>query len=350
MSTSADVATSSSASAASAVAVQVLATTGNRGEWSSVTLELLGDAAALAKRLNGTVSVWVPTTPSADVSNVAELARHGVQHATLLRHDRFADWSSESIATALAANVHPGCRLLMLPGTARGEESAALLAARLDTVWIPDVLTLSVTRTGTIEIAAVQPGGKLSRGFRAEADRPVVITMRPGVAEAKPTATATDLIVQDVSVDLTACPQKTFVDRFLPADPRTVDLAVAYRIVSGGRGTGGPDGMQLVETLAHDLQASLGASRMVVDLGWASPERQVGQTGKTVRPDLYVACGISGASHHLAGMRDSRHIVAINSERTAAIHEVAHLSLHGDLHQLIPTIREALKKRTIEKK
>ena len=127
-----------------------------------------------------------------------------------------------------------------------------------------------------------------------------------------------------------------------------MDITHANRIVSAGRGTNGPAGIQLVARLAGALQASLGASRMVVDLGWVPQERQVGQTGRTVRPDLYVACGISGASHHLAGMRDSQHIVAINSDAAAPIHEVAHLSLRGDLQQVIPEIIAILQKRLKE--
>ena len=103
--------------------------------------------------------------------------------------------------------------------------------------------------------------------------------------------------------------------------------------------------MRRIASLAETLSASVAASRMAVDLGWAPPERQVGQTGKSVRPDLYVACGISGASHHLAGMRDSRHIVAINSDPDAPIHEVAHLSLYGDLHQVVPAIESAVARR-----
>jgi electron transfer flavoprotein alpha subunit len=104
--------------------------------------------------------------------------------------------------------------------------------------------------------------------------------------------------------------------------------------------------VHLVAGLADALEASLGASRLAVDLGWAPAERQVGQTGRTVRPDLYLACGISGASHHLAGMRESKHIVAINPDAAAPIHEVAHLSLQGDLHQVIPAIRAALQRRS----
>src|SRR5262249_21310335 len=114
---------------------------------------------------------------------------------------------------------------------------------------------------------------------------------------------------------------------------------------AGGRGTGGPEGMLAVERLAETLGASLGASRAAVDLGWAPVIRQIGQTGRTVLPDLYVACGISGASHHLAGMRHSKHIVAINPDRAAPIHDVAHLSLPGDLHRVLPAIEAAIRRR-----
>jgi electron transfer flavoprotein alpha subunit len=326
--------------------VGVLATRAASGPWSRVSLELLGDASTVARRWNGRVTSWVLEAPDAPPADWEELAAHGGEAVYHLRHERFAGWSSEVIAAALGLTVPSGCRLLLLPGDARGEEVAALLAARLDTDWIPDALTLAVTRAGALEVTAVLPGGKLSRVFRPGGDRPVLVTMRPGVPEARRDEKRRTLEVQQVSLDLTAVPTKTAVERFLPADPRTLDLTLAQRIVSAGRGAGGPEGVRLVAELAEDLGASLGASRVVVDLGWAPPERQVGQTGKTVRPDLYVACGISGASHHLAGMRDSKHIVAINSDAGAPIHEVAHLSLHGNLHALIPAIRAALRRRS----
>jgi electron transfer flavoprotein alpha subunit len=255
-------------------------------------------------------------------------------------------WSSEAVVAALGQWVSPDCRLILLPADARGEEVAALLAERLETDWIADALTLAVNRAHVLEINAVLPGGKLARTFRATADRPIVVTMRPGVPEAHKVDNPPPLEVRVIDVDLSAVPELTTVERFLPADPRTVDLVFAQRIVSAGRGTGGPEGVRLVAELTDALGASLGASRLVVDLGWAPAERQVGQTGRTVRPDLYVACGISGASHHLAGMRDSKHIIAINPDAAAPIHEVAHLSLPGDLHQVIPAIQAALQRRT----
>jgi electron transfer flavoprotein alpha subunit len=326
--------------------VQVLACAEPGGKWSAPTLELLGDASVLAQRWSGRVAAWVLSGQAPPIARLEELAEYGCHAVRHLRSERFSHWSSEVIAAALLGQLTRDCRLILLPGDARGEEVAALLAEGLETDWIADALTLSVTRSDILEITVTLPGGKLSRVHRPAVGRPPVVTMRPGVAEARRVRTPALLEVHAIDLDLSSVPALTEVERFLPADPRTVDLVFASRVVSAGRGTGGPGGVQLVAGLAEALDAALGASRMVVDLGWAPPERQVGQTGRTVRPELYVACGISGASHHLAGMRDSKHIVAINPDASAPIHEVAHLSLHGDLHQVIPAIHAVLKRRS----
>lgn len=321
--------------------LQVLAVPNPHGDWSPLTLELLGDASVLAQRFSGRVGAWVLNGPG----DLATLANHGCDVIFHLQHERLSGWSSEVVAAALAQAVSPDCRVILLPAEARGEEVAALLAQRLQSAWIADALTLSVTRNDVLEITALQPGGKLSRVYRPRGGAPVVVTMRPGVAEARPSAKPRPFEFNEVPIDLSAVPALTAVEQFVPADPRTVDITFAQRIVAAGRGAGGPEGVRLVGELADSLGAALAASRMIVDLGWAPPERQVGQTGKTVKPDLYVACGISGASHHLAGMRESKHIIAINPDRSAPIHEVAHLSLHGDLHRVIPAIQDVLRRR-----
>lgn len=325
--------------------VQALVEMDADGKWSAHSLELLSDASVLASRWNGVVGAWLLKGATHPNPDFADLAAYGCRRLQHLKSERFAQWSSETITAALESRRSPNVRLILLPGTARGEEVAALLAERLQTTWISNALTFAVTRTGSLEITAVQPGGKLSRTVKPLADRPAVVTMRAGVAEARRDKPG-EIEVLEEEVDLSSVAKLTTVERFIPADPKTVDITFANRVVSAGRGTGGPDGVQLVANFADALRASLGASRMVVDLGWLPQQRQVGQTGKTVKPDLYVACGISGATHHLAGMRDSKHIVSINSDATAPIHDVAHLSLHGDLQRVIPSIIERLRKRS----
>ena len=324
--------------------VGVLAETSPRSGFTEGTLERLSDACTVAKKLGGKVRVWLLLGPEQDLPDKNTLLSHGADQLRVLRHPGFEVGDSGLVARALAAEQSQDIRLLLLPGNAPGEEAASMLAEELSTTWIPDVLTLNVTRKGVLCATAVLPGGKLSREYRSETE-PVVATMRDGVAETRPLPTCPDEMTtteKSLPNDILGC--GTRVERDLPARPESVDIRFANKIVAVGRGAGDQQGVEMLSELARELEASLAASRVAVDLGWTSQERQVGQTGRTVRPDLYVAAGISGASHHLLGMRDSRHIVAINPDEDAPIHDVAHLSLFGDLHQIVPEIRRLLEK------
>jgi electron transfer flavoprotein alpha subunit len=324
--------------------IQILAQLTQSGDWTPHSLELMGDAAALARRIGGHAGAWVlPPFPSDSV--LESLALYGCQEVILVNHERLKIWASETVSASLAVAIPPHCRLILLPGNARGEEVAIWLSGLLDGVWIPDVLTLSATRTGIIEITATLPGGRLSRTYRKDSSGPTIVTLREGVAEARK-QTPSPIIRTEIIPDLTAVPELTRILQSVPADPKTLNITHARRIVAAGRGVGGPEGVALVEKFGEMLGASLAASRMAVDLGWVSQDRQVGQTGKSVKPELYVACGISGATHHLAGMRESKHIVAINSDPEAPIHEVASLSLRADLNSVIPKVEEILFRRS----
>jgi electron transfer flavoprotein alpha subunit len=171
----------------------------------------------------------------------------------------------------------------------------------------------------------------------------VILTMKPGVADAPPMlASPVEPAVERHNVALQPGPAR--VVRRLPADPRTQDIREAERIVAGGRGVGGPDGFKFIRELADALGAAVAASRVAVDLGWIEYPRQVGQTGKTVAPKLYVAAGISGASHHLMGMRGSEKIVAVNADKQAPIFSVAHFGVVGDLQEVLPRLAERVRK------
>lgn len=318
--------------------IQVLVHQSSSNEWSQHSLELLGDASTLARRIGAKTQAWIasPFPPDAAIENLANFGCDSV----LRIH------SPEPTAKLLAESLPEETKLIFLPGDALGEELAALLAGHLAATWIPDVLSLSVTRNGAIEITTVLAEGRLARSFRTEENKPTIVTLREGVAEVKKERPAAkSFFISDfISTKKQELPTKNLLEK-IPADPKTQDITLARRIVAGGRGVQGRPGMQLMEQLGESLGASLAASRVAVDLGWAPYDRQVGQTGKSVKPDLYVACGISGASHHLAGMRESKHIIAINSDAKAPIHEVATLSLRANLHEVVPAIQNILQRR-----
>jgi electron transfer flavoprotein alpha subunit len=167
-----------------------------------------------------------------------------------------------------------------------------------------------------------------------------IVTLRPGVGEAVPP----DATRQGVLRHIAAVPQpeKRLPVQTIPTDPASVDIRYAERLVAGGRGLGSKAGFDALRRFASKIGAGIAASRMAVDLGWIERERQVGQTGKTVAPDLYIACGISGASHHLEGMSGARRIVAINTDANAPIFSLAHLGLVADLYEVLARAEEIM--------
>jgi electron transfer flavoprotein alpha subunit len=192
-----------------------------------------------------------------------------------------------------------------------------------------------------LAVTALSACGRYSRTLALGPDETAVLTFKPGVAEAmSPDFDRTGTVERISSMEIGDEPIR--VEREIPADPGAIDIRHADRIVAGGRGLGGADGFQRLARVAKALKASVAASRVAVELGWIDRERQVGQTGKTIAPALYLACGISGASHHLAGIADARHIVAINTDPNAPIFKAAHLGLVADLHDVLSEIEDQL--------
>jgi len=242
-------------------------------------------------------------------------------------------------AESILAPFRP--RLVLAPGSPDGREWAARLAVRQGWKLVSPALQAGFDRDGRFSVTALSACGRYSRQVSFGPDETAVLTLKPGVAEAaSPDANRTGTIEQIPTVGVGEEPIR--VEREIPADPSEVDIRYADRIVAGGRGLGGADGFQRLARVARFLKAGVAASRVAVDLGWIDRERQVGQTGKTVTPALYLACGISGASHHLAGMAEARHIIAINTDLNAPIFKVAHLALVADLHQVLSELETQL--------
>jgi electron transfer flavoprotein alpha subunit len=242
-------------------------------------------------------------------------------------------------AEAILAPIRP--RLVLASGSPDGREWAARLAVRRTWRLFSPALQAAFDRAGRLVITALSACGRYSREAALGTDETAVLTLRTGVAEAvPPDANRTGTVERVSSVEIGEEPIR--VECEIPADPSEVDIRYAERIVAGGRGLGSADGFEQLARVAQILKAGVAASRVAVDLGWIDRERQVGQTGKTVTPALYLACGISGASHHLAGMAEARHIVAINTDSDAPIFKAAHLALVADLREVLSALETQL--------
>ncbi len=229
--------------------------------------------------------------------------------------------------------------LVLLGATLNGRDLGARLAARLGRAYAADVTDLRAT-ANALEVNKPMYAGKVRAKLRVEL--PAVVSVRPGAIPPKGAADAPQ--VERIEADGSA-EKLTFVKVAATASGgKRVSLSEARVIVSGGRGLKGPENWHLVEELADALGGAVGASRAVTDAGWRPNEEQVGQTGKTVTPDLYIALGISGAIQHLAGMTSSKVIVAVNKDPDADIFKIADYGVVADVFEFVPAFTEAVKK------
>jgi electron transfer flavoprotein alpha subunit len=229
--------------------------------------------------------------------------------------------------------------LVLLGATLNGRDLGARLAARLGRLYAADVTDLRAAGNA-IELDKPMYAGKVRAKLRV--DLPAVVSVRPGAIPLKEGAQAPQ--IEKIDADASA-EKLTFVKLEATASAaKRVSLSEARVVVSGGRGLKGPENWHLVEQLADALGGAVGASRAVTDAGWRPNEEQVGQTGKTVTPDLYVALGISGAIQHLAGMTSSKVIVAVNKDPDADIFKIADYGVVADVFEFVPAFTEAVKK------
>jgi electron transfer flavoprotein alpha subunit len=236
-----------------------------------------------------------------------------------------------------------GCNIILLSASMLGKDLAPRIAVKNDAAVAPDVTDLKV-ESG--EISATRPvyAGKSYAAIKFNSGN-IVITLRPNVFKPQKVSDAlAEIFKMDTStLNLSS---EDFSDKVteVVVSSEKLDVAEADRIVSGGRGLKGPENFHLIEELAKSIGGATGASRAVVDAGWRPHGEQVGQTGKTVSPSLYIACGISGAIQHLAGMSSSKCIVAINKDKDAPIFQIADYGIVGDVFEIVPALTEEFKK------
>jgi electron transfer flavoprotein alpha subunit len=298
------------------------------------------EALSLARKLGGGPAAAV--LPGKGVTALAkELGKYGAGKVYVADSDSLALYSNKGYVGALdAATKKESPDAVLIAATAMGKDVAPRFAARHDVSALADVMDLRVDGDRLVAWRPVYSGKA-----RAEVDcgsaKLQVATTRPNVFPAEAASGAADPAIE--TVDLGDVAPRAKVLRVETSESKELDVSEADVIVSGGRGIKGPENWPVVKDLQQALGAALGASRAVVDAGWIDHQHQVGQTGKVVSPTLYVACGISGAIQHLAGMGTSKVIVAINKDPEAPIFKVATYGVVGDLFQILPEFAKAVR-------
>jgi electron transfer flavoprotein alpha subunit len=319
-----------------------------RGHVHPVSWELMGSGRRLADKLGVELAaVVVGPTGEATQAAVAESFCYGADLAYVVADDVLTDYRNESYTKALTDIVNTyKPEILLLGATTLGRDLAGAVATTLLTGLTADCTELDVDADGSL--AATRPtfGGSLLCTIYTLNFRPQMATVRPRVMPMpdrieKPVGRVVEFPLGLVEADLI-----TKVLAFVPdRDKATSNLAYADVVVAGGLGLASPENFQLVRQLAGVLGAEYGCSRPVVQKGWVSADRQIGQTGKTIRPKLYIAAGISGAIQHRVGVDGADLIVAINTDKNAPIFDFAHLALVTDAIRLLPALTEAFRKR-----
>jgi len=306
------------------------------GKISRATLEILGKAAEL-----GTAEA-VLLGPGPDDA-ISMLSQHGASKVyrsdDAVYRDHLTLPAVETVAT-LIANHRPA--VVLFASSYGGRDVAAALSARLDCGALTDVGDLAL-KDGAIEATIPALGGSYQNTATLTGAGTKLVLVRPKAFEIKPKAVTA--VVQEIAAPRDAALRKIRVLERVTMKREGPQLEDSRVIVSGGRGLKGPERFAMLQELAQLLGGAVGATRAAVDAAWVPYALQIGQTGKTVKPDLYVACGISGAIQHLAGMKGSKTIVAINTDADAPIFQVADLGVVGDVFKVIPQLIEELKKR-----
>ena len=323
----------------------VFVETSEDGSAKKVGLELLTKGRELADAQNGKLVAIVIGHNVDDAVKTA--SSHGADTVIKVDAPEFGHYTTDAYATALYTLVEKyGPTSILIGATNTGRDLGPRLSCRLKTGLTADCTGLAIDEeTGNVAWTRPAFGGNLMATIMCPDNRPQIGTVRPGVfkrGEADNSYKA-EIITEDIHVAADKI-RTELLETIKEVAGELVDLEGAEIIVSGGRGVGGADGFKPVKELADALGGVVGASRAAVDSGWIDHSHQVGQTGKTVGPKIYIACGISGAIQHLAGMSSSKTIIAINKDETAPIFNVADYGVVGDLFEILPILTAEIKK------
>ena len=313
------------------------------GELQKVALELLGKGRQIADKLGVDLTAVLLGD---EVDNIAkDLISYGADKVLYAESKLLKHYTTDAYAKVICDLVNEKKpEILFIGASFIGRDLGPRMAARLSTGLTADCTALDVdSETKNLLMTRPAFGGNLMATIVCGDHRPQMSTVRPGVFEKLAKDTSRKGEIEKVNISLSEADIRTKVEEVVKLAKDVMDIGEAKILVSGGRGLGSKDGFDLLKELANVLGGSIAGSRAAVDNGWIDKAYQVGQTGKTVRPQLYVACGISGAIQHLAGMQDSDYIIAINKDENAAIMKVADLAIVGDYKKIIPEMISQIK-------
>ncbi len=314
------------------------------GVIQNVGLELIGKAKELAEKLD------VPVTAALIGENIESLAQilieYGADRVLVVDDARLATYDTEAYAQVFKAMIDAKKPEIVLFGaTTLGRDLAPRVSSRMNTGLTADCTKLEISQeNGGLEMTRPAFGGNLMATIICPDHRPQMSTVRPGVMQKMSRLKGAVGDIELFKVSLDTSKMKVKVLQVVKETANKVDISEAKILVSGGRGIGSAENFAALEAVAKQIGATVSASRAAVDAGYIEHDRQVGQTGKTVRPDIYFACGISGAIQHVAGMEESEYIVAINKDKDAPIFGIADLGIVGDANKIAPLLAEELKK------
>ena len=314
------------------------------GEFMPVVIELLGEGKKLANEIGTELSAVLVGNNVEDLAT--KLIQYGANKVYLIQDEKLEKFTTDGYTKVIAEAIDTFKPEIMLMGATHiGRDLAPRVAARVDTGLTADCTSLEIDPEDK-KVRQTRPafGGNLMATIVCPNHRPQMSTVRLGVMEKAKLDTANEGEIITITPKIREEDIRTKVIKTVKSEKEAVSLIEANFIVSGGLGLGKAEGFELLQELANRLDGIIAGSRACVDLGWIDQSYQVGQTGTTVKPNIYIACGISGAIQHVAGMSSSDVIIAINKNENAPIFEVADYGIVGDLYDVIPAIIAALDK------
>jgi electron transfer flavoprotein alpha subunit len=314
----------------------------SEGQPEESSFEILSCGRKLADELGGQASAIVVGSDSRELAGT--LASYGADNVYLLHDPSLIEYCAELYVEALSKLIDSEKPEIVICGaTLNGRDLAPRLAARLKTGLISDCIGLSLNEEGLLLGNKLTHGGRVNSTIVCPDSRPQMATVKPGIMTAARPDTARKPEVILVTPELSQREPRTSVKEVVRADPEKISLDEAEVIIAGGKGTGGEGNFRLLEEIARYLGGVVAGSLGAVDEGWLPRRKLVGQTGTTVAPKLYIACGISGSVYHVLGMRDSDFVIAVNKDRNAPIFKVADMGIIGDVVEVAPAIIDRLR-------